>query len=223
MSGNTISGRTGVSVWNSGLLLVRLLDGIARSDPSFFTGRIALELGCGTGLASVALSRLGAAEVIATDGNPEIVDLARSNVERNGVSGTVRADELRWGLLDAADYFGYADLVVGSDLTYNSGSWRVLAETLGAILKPDGVFLYLALGHSGFNVLGEMAGFLSVIESQGLELVNEGSERWPFGDKIKSLSRVLEGCTSTEERSVVDATGGARAIVLRKKLIKRLQ
>ena len=139
------------------------------------------------------------------------------------MSGTVRDDELRWGLFDAADYFGYSDLVVGSDLTYNSGSWRVLDETLGGVLKTDIVVLYLALGHYGFNVSGGMAGFLSVIESQVLELVNEGSKRWTFGDKIKSLSRVLEHCTRTEERSLVDATGGDRAIVLKKKQIKILQ
>mmetsp|Transcript_27673 Transcript_27673/g.56721 ORF Transcript_27673/g.56721 Transcript_27673/m.56721 type:complete len:338 (-) Transcript_27673:140-1153(-) len=221
-SRGTVSGRTGVAVWNSGLLLLRVLDAVTAADPSFLAGRKALELGCGAGLISVALAKMGASEVMATDGNPEVVGLARENAERNGAAGTVRAAELRWGMLDAADYYDYADVVVGSDLTYNSGTWRVLAETLGAVLKPEGAAIYLALGHSGFNVAGEMAGFLSVVESEGLELVEEGSERWPFDKNVKSLSKFLEQCTSPEEKAVINGTGGARVIVLRKKPFKKM-
>jgi len=175
-------------------------------------------------LASIVASKLGADEVIATDGNSEVVDLAQSNLERNTVSpGLGRATELRWGILDAADYFDSADVVLGSDLTYNSGSWRVLAETLSAVLKPDGYVLYLALGHSGFGVSGELGGFLSVVGGEGLELVDESSDLWPFrgsSGKPLSLSKILESCVSTQEKVVIDGTGGARAIVLRKKQMK---
>lgn len=196
----TLSGRTGVAVWNSGLLLARLLDRLAvegASSPSrrgsggtmttpppaakakaaaLFRDLTVLELGCGTALSSIVASKLGAARVFATDGNAEVVELARSNLERNGVADVVlsddddgqgggggggegRAAELHWGLLDASDYYDAADVILGSDLTYNSGSWRVLSETLAAALKPDGYVLYLALGHSGFGVAGELGGF----------------------------------------------------------------
>ena len=72
---------------------------------------------------------------------------------------------LQWGFLDAMGYAEYADIVIGSDLTYNRnpGSWRVLAETLYRILKPGGNVLYLTTGHAGFNVDGELNGFLSVV------------------------------------------------------------
>jgi len=160
--GGTLSGRTGVAVWNSALLLARLLDATEKSSPSsvrLFEGRTVLELGCGTALASIVASKLGADEVLATDGNGEVVELARTNLERNGVSssspsegrGGGRAEELKWGMINAADYYDTADVVLGSDLTYNSGSWRVLAETMSAVLKPGRVRLVPRPGPLGIR------------------------------------------------------------------------
>ena len=75
--------------------------------------------------------------------------LARRNVERNNRNGvfsdgaTVDVAALRWGALDAMEYDGVADVIIGSDLTYNSGSWVALAESMATILKPDGIVIYL--------------------------------------------------------------------------------
>jgi ribosomal protein L11 methylase PrmA len=54
-------------------------------DRNFLTGKTVMELGCGTGLASIAASPLGAARVLATDGNPDVVELARQNAHQNQV------------------------------------------------------------------------------------------------------------------------------------------
>lgn len=62
---------------------------------------------------------------------------------------------------------------------------------------------------------------MSVIEGEGLELVEESSERWPFAKGV-SLSEALAKCVSPEEKAVIDGTGGARAIVLRRKRIKKM-
>merc|ERR1712232_189361 len=126
----------------------------------------------------------GANYVYATDGNMEALSLAKANLERNGINPKDMNNEfkesgeacsLQWGSLDAIDYDENADVIIGSDLTYNSGSWRILVDTIGTILKPNGYMLYLTLGHSGFNVAGEINGFLTVIQSAGtLEVVGEG-------------------------------------------------
>jgi hypothetical protein len=42
----------------------------------------------------------------------------------------------------AADYENIADVVIRSDLTYNAGSWVALAETMSAVLKPEGIVIY---------------------------------------------------------------------------------
>ena len=92
------SGSTGMTVWNSGLLLTRLLDamvdelqrrqrqGVRGSKPKndieddniFWRNQDVMELGCGTGLCSIAAHRLGAKSVVATDGNPRVLQLEAS-------------------------------------------------------------------------------------------------------------------------------------------------
>ena len=210
--GQVAAGRTGVAVWNSALLLVRLMDFITMKDPSWLHGKTVLELGCGTGVTSIAMQKLGASHVIATDGNPNVLELAKTNVERNNISNAVKVSELQWGLMNAIDYSDTADIVIGSDLTYNSGTWRVLSETISTVLKPGGIAIYLSLGHGGFNVNGEVNGFLQVIE--GLKLVGDTSS--PRILPVSSLQRLLDSIITLEEKVVLDATGGAKVIVLQK-------
>eukprot|EP00537_Pseudo-nitzschia_pungens_P004666 CAMPEP_0172373738 /NCGR_PEP_ID=MMETSP1060-20121228/53045_1 /TAXON_ID=37318 /ORGANISM="Pseudo-nitzschia pungens, Strain cf. cingulata" /LENGTH=364 /DNA_ID=CAMNT_0013100159 /DNA_START=122 /DNA_END=1216 /DNA_ORIENTATION=- len=178
------SGNTGMTVWNSGLLMTRLLDVMvdelqrrqrlqeggsaskAKNDNDddrdnvFWRNQDVIELGCGTGLCSIAAHRLGAKSVVATDGNPRVLQLADSNIRQNcyidsdingastadsstppGVPGTelstIQAQPLQWGFLDAMDYSERASFIIGADLTYNPGSWRTLAETIATVLKTE--------------------------------------------------------------------------------------
>eukprot|EP01082_Thalassiosira_pseudonana_P003396 g3199.t1 g3199 contig12:1615319-1616568(+) len=176
-----MAGRTGVAVWNSAIVLVRLLDELNKANASIFKDKAVLELGCGTGLTSIAMAKMGAQTVYATDANPEVLSLAKRNIERNNAGEKVEAVPLQWGLMDATEYDSAADIVIGSDLTYNSGSWLALSETMATVLKPGGIVIYLTLGHSGFNVGGELGGFLSVAENSGLSVL---TKRVSFGSKI---------------------------------------
>jgi len=134
---------TSVAVWNSGILLTRLLDKLNQAIPNLFKDKSIIELGCGTALASISAARLGASSVLATDSNPEVLSLAQRNIERNKLSDVAKTATIQWGLLDATEYESYADVVIGSDLTYNSGSWLALAETMVTVLKPGGIVIYL--------------------------------------------------------------------------------
>jgi len=163
------SGNTGMSVWNSGLLLTRLLDVLVdefewqqrerrgrstknENDNNFWMNQDVIELGTGTGVCSIAAHQLGARSVIATDGNPRVLELTEFNIRRNCYSTTsgdtsadpnfpspqvlnIKTEPLQWGLLNAMDYSESASIVIGADLTYNPGAWRVLAETIVTILK----------------------------------------------------------------------------------------
>ena len=206
-----------VAVWNSGILLTRLLDALCQANPSALEGKTVLELGCGTALASIAAAKLGAAAVLATDANPEVLQLAARNIARNDVADVAVARRLPWGLLDAYDYEGRADVVIGSDLTYNSGAWVALAETMATVLRPDGVVLYLSLGHAGFAAGGEVGGFLSVVGSAGLRPLAPDGDEWRARVGDRSAEDLLAGVISPEERDVVDANGGARVVLLGKK------
>lgn len=120
------------------------------SNSSLFKDKTTVELGCGAALSSIAVGKLvgaggGATSsvVIATDNNPEVLNLAKRNIERNDLSGVVTTAMLQWGSMAAVDYENFADVIIGSDLTYNSGSWVALAETMSIILKPEGIVIYL--------------------------------------------------------------------------------
>ena len=99
LQGNVSAGRTGVAVWNSCILLTRLLDTLTVQDTSWLKGKTVVELGCGTALASITAAKLGASRVLATDGNPSIVELARQNIIRNQVRRQSRGSIAAVGLL----------------------------------------------------------------------------------------------------------------------------
>ena len=212
-----------VAVWNSGILLTRLLDKLNEStNQSIFKDKSIIELGCGVGLASLAVAKLGASSVLATDANTEVLELAQRNIQQNNLNSIVKTTALQWGLMDATEYESSADIVIGSDLTYNSGSWVVLAETMPTILKQDGIVIYLTLGHSGFNVGGELGGFLSVAENTGMRVLTKEDLEWKenLGD-IQSVNDLLTSIVTSEERAVIDSNGGSRVVILGKKKFGR--
>jgi hypothetical protein len=211
------AGSTGMAVWNSSVLMKRLLERLSKLEPGFLQRKKVFELGCGCALASMTVAVVGAESVIATDGNPRVVELARRNVETNQLEDRVTVEQLQWGMMDAMELAGMGDVVLGADLTYSPGSWRQLAESMETILCDHGYVLYLSLGHAGFNVNAEVEGFLSVAQQTGLESIQPSHPNWPF-PKIKTdLSDILTRSILTNEFSVLQATGGVKVIVLQKK------
>jgi len=217
---------------------LRLLDNIAKSthgcEGNFFTNKTILEVGCGTGLCSIAVAKLAGhknsseneeeflgknSRFYATDGNEEVVELARLNARLNGLtSDFFRVNQLKWSFLDAMEYSDEVDLVFGSDLTYNANSWPSLAQTVSTVLKPEsGVFLYLTCGHAGFSLNSELTGFVSVAQSEGLTRLTETDARWPFRDPNTgisiSLSSLLQQSLSRADKDVTDLNGGTRILV----------
>jgi predicted nicotinamide N-methyase len=219
------AGSTGVVVWNSSLLLTRLLERLHQSEGDYMSllQRV-VELGCGPGLASLALACLQPSiQVTATDGNPNVVDLCRRNIQRNHQEAHVVASRLQWGeFLDDESMNEAFDLILGSDLTYNSGSWRVLAATMANLAQSSkGYILYVTLGHTGFVVQAEMEGFLSVAKQYSLWPVQPGDEDWPFHTQHSLNYILMNDCLRHNEREIVDATGGAYAVLLHKRIPRK--
>ncbi len=59
-------------------------------------GEKVLELGCGTGLLSIAAAKLGASRVVATDLDPRALEAADRNVRANSVQGVVEVRAGSW-------------------------------------------------------------------------------------------------------------------------------
>ena len=106
---------------------LRLLDAAVRA------GDRVLDVGSGSGILAIAAVRLGAAEAVAVEYDPDANLNARENFERNGVDGRVRLVEA------LADDALLAELG-GFDL--------VLANILSGVIRPLLPALHRALGAS---------------------------------------------------------------------------
>jgi len=96
----------GASVYDAAFVLA---DHLHRGGVSL-NGKRVVELGTGPGLVAVAAAILGAAEVVATDGDEELLSLTEENLDDNviriageDVRGRCRASQLMWGDSEAVN------------------------------------------------------------------------------------------------------------------------
>jgi SAM-dependent methyltransferase len=100
-----------------------------------------LDLACGEGFYSRRLAQAGAAEVVAIDISPAMIDLARGQEERSPLGVQYLVGDV--GSLDLARNF---DVVVGVYLLHYARSAQTLGAMCGAIsrhLAPGGRFITL--------------------------------------------------------------------------------
>jgi predicted nicotinamide N-methyase len=108
-------------LWRSGVRLARELDGMP------LRGLRVVELGCGLAVPSIVAARAGAS-VLATDSDPEALELVERNARSNGVRvKTATADWANPGeLLGAAPF----DVVLAADVLYERPSVAQLLSLL---------------------------------------------------------------------------------------------
>ncbi|MDZ4755156.1 MAG: methyltransferase domain-containing protein [Phycisphaerae bacterium] len=92
-----------------------------------------LEIGCGVGLASLAVHATGG-DPIATDYEAEALRFATRNVAANGF-GPLRTMELDWRT-PPADL--HADVVIGADVLYERRNAEAIAAFLPRVVRPNG-------------------------------------------------------------------------------------
>lgn len=109
------------------------------SNPTVFRNKRVLELGSGYGLAGLAIAACtDAAEVVLTDGNPQVVEYVKHNIQRNSEAfgkTEVSACVLRWCKELPSTLEQNFDIVVAADCTFFSASHIVLACTVKGLLK----------------------------------------------------------------------------------------
>lgn len=120
-------------LWDSGRALARLM-----ADYDTGVLRI-LEVGCGLGLATLLLSQRDA-DITATDVHPEAGTFLEANtlLNRGRPIPFVRTD---WAADN--DDLGTFDLVIGSDILYESYQIKTLAKFIGRHARPSSVVLLL--------------------------------------------------------------------------------
>lgn len=133
---------TGSTLWTAGCALLGLsatgaLDG-------HLTGHV-LELGAGTGALGLGLARRGGpvVRVTLTDGQPAVVENLRHNAEvtasLSALPAAVEVQHLEWGSPNLGMLPAEAvDVIIGSDLVYDTASLPALAGLLRQLLQPCG-------------------------------------------------------------------------------------
>jgi predicted nicotinamide N-methyase len=100
-------------LWRSGVALARELAGVP------LAGRRVVELGCGLAVPSLVAARAGA-DVLATDEDPEALELVERNADENGIAlATACVD---WAAPDALVAQGPFDLVLAADVLYEEAA-----------------------------------------------------------------------------------------------------
>lgn len=127
-------------------------------------GERVIDVGCGSGILSIAAARLGAREVEALDYDPVAVKVARENIALSGVDDKVIVAESN--LLEAAS--GQADIIVANIIA------RIIVQLvpdLTPFLAPGGLFV-------ASGIIGERLDMvLAVLEDNNFcvqEKLNEG-------------------------------------------------
>ena len=107
-------------VWPAGIALAREMSEFA------WAGLKILEVGCGIGLSSLVLQRLGA-DITASDHHPLAEEFLRFNSDLNGLA-PIKFHNAPWA--GPNPLLGRFDLIVGSDLLYERGHPVLLSAFL---------------------------------------------------------------------------------------------
>jgi predicted nicotinamide N-methyase len=103
-------------------------------------GKRVLELGAGTGIASIVANKLRA-QVVSTDGSEQVIQKLRHNCKLNDVEVETRI--LWWGEEDPI-LERHCDFVIGADITYDVDVCSALAETYLCVLRRGGIGILAA-------------------------------------------------------------------------------
>ena len=137
--------------------------------PELIKNKTVLELGCGLGFPSLVASHLGA-EVLATDFHPDVEEYFLRNCRHSSIKCSYK--RLNWRQdKESLDQF---DVVMGSDVLYESKHASEVAQGLIRFLRPGGKIL---LSDPGRNYLQP---FLTAMKNENF---NEDSFLIKSGDK----------------------------------------
>lgn len=103
-------------------------------------GAAFVDVGCGSGLFSIAAARLGAARVMGLDVDPKCIEVAKANAARFGFEKQTEFKEI--SILDrpAAEPLGTFDVVYAWGSLHHTGDMRTAISNAAALVGPGGAF-----------------------------------------------------------------------------------
>jgi len=131
------------------------LPGVAGAD--------VLDLGCGTGVLTIAAAKLGARRVVAVDPSPEAVEVTRTSVRLNGVESLVRIVNGEVGAVRGETF----DLVLAN---IYADVLLAVARDLASLVRPGGTLIMSGVNYDdAFDVkLAYTKAGLRLVKSRAL-------------------------------------------------------
>ncbi|KAF9187475.1 hypothetical protein BGZ51_001259 [Haplosporangium sp. Z 767] len=126
------SGTTGLRTWEASFWLAEYLI----AHPEILAKKNVVDIGCGVGFLGIACALLGAKKVVLTDGNTDVLTMARQNI---GYSNLLDWEDFTQEQIAALN----AEVLILSDLTYDPTNIVPLVNVLKAILVK-GVSAYMS-------------------------------------------------------------------------------
>jgi len=114
-----------------------------------FSGRSFLDIGCGSGLHSLAALRLGASELLAIDLDPDSVGTTRAVLDRFWKKPNSSVRQLSVFDLDK-DGIGNFDIVYSWGVLHHTGDMNRAIRTAAAHVKPGGLFAVALYGKTRY-------------------------------------------------------------------------
>eukprot|EP00603_Paraphysomonas_imperforata_P001161 CAMPEP_0114431794 /NCGR_PEP_ID=MMETSP0103-20121206/10802_1 /TAXON_ID=37642 ORGANISM="Paraphysomonas imperforata, Strain PA2" /NCGR_SAMPLE_ID=MMETSP0103 /ASSEMBLY_ACC=CAM_ASM_000201 /LENGTH=291 /DNA_ID=CAMNT_0001601407 /DNA_START=119 /DNA_END=994 /DNA_ORIENTATION=- len=147
---------TGTRVYTACHVLCRFI----AQYTNLFNNKRVCEIGCGVGIAGiVACTSTELSHMVLTDGNEEVVGIARQNLSNAGLSSPdssgqrrASAQQYSWGDPSPGAATGGFDLVMGSELTYYSTDMTLLVATVLRLLSEGREGLEGGSGSGGLFV-----------------------------------------------------------------------
>jgi 2-polyprenyl-6-hydroxyphenyl methylase/3-demethylubiquinone-9 3-methyltransferase len=139
-------------------------------------GRTALDVGCGAGLLTEPLARLGA-KVTGLDATPELIEVAREHASAMGLEIDYRAG-------DVQELEGDFDLVTCMEVVEHVADPAAFVHALAKRLAPDGLLLLSTPNRTSWSRL------LTITIAEGTGAVPKGThefERFITPDEMKVL------------------------------------
>jgi len=152
-----------------------------------------LEIGCGAGTVAAHLSNEHGMQVVATDADPEQVQLAKSHYGEHENLRFLKADATDLPFEDAE-----FEMVLSLNVLHHIGDWGCVLSEVNRVLKPKGYFVFHDLAYSRLAVTI----LRPVVRNYGLYTIRDIIE----GSKSRGLEIVYKGKPSgmvLAEHSVV--------------------
>ncbi|MBS0579578.1 MAG: class I SAM-dependent methyltransferase [Proteobacteria bacterium] len=127
--------------------IAEAIAGLKKLAGDTLAGKRFLDIGCGSGLHSLAALRLGASEVVALDIDPDSVATTRSVLDTH-------ASGQRWTVSEASVFnldpksFGTFDVVYSWGVLHHTGDMYRALRGAAAMVAPNGEFIFALYRHT---------------------------------------------------------------------------